>query len=110
MRASMATCEPLPSTIVVLSLVAVTRRAWPSLLMFTFSSRSPTSSEMTWPPVSTAVSSSMALRRSPKPGGLDGQRLQCASQLVDDQRGQYLSIHVPCDDDQRPADLRKLLQ
>ncbi len=35
-----------------------------------FSSLRPTSSEMTWPPVRIAMSCSMALRRSPKPGAL----------------------------------------
>ncbi len=35
-----------------------------------FSSFRPTSSETTWPPVSTAMSWSIALRRSPKPGAL----------------------------------------
>ena len=33
-----------------------------------FSSLKPTSSEITWPPVSTAMSRSISLRRSPKPG------------------------------------------
>ena len=33
-----------------------------------FSSFSPTSSETTWPPVRMAMSSSIALRRSPNPG------------------------------------------
>jgi hypothetical protein len=36
----------------------------------TFSSLMPRSSEITWPPVRIAMSSSMALRRSPKPGAL----------------------------------------
>ena len=36
--------------------------------MVAFSSLRPISSEMTWAPVSTARSWSMALRRSPKPG------------------------------------------
>ena len=35
-----------------------------------FSSLRPTSSVMTWPPVRMAMSWSMALRRSPKPGAL----------------------------------------
>src|ERR671931_406241 len=82
MRASMAFCEPLPSTIVVLSLVAVTRRAWPSMLRFTFSSLRPTSSEMTWPPVSTAMSCSISLRRSPKPGALMASALTVPRSLL----------------------------
>ena len=35
-----------------------------------FSSLRPTSSVMTWPPVRMAMSASIALRRSPKPGAL----------------------------------------
>ena len=54
--------------IVVVSFVTTTRRAWPSVSRPTFSSLRPTSSLMTLPPVSTAMSSSIALRRSPKPG------------------------------------------
>ena len=42
-------------------------RASPSV---TFSSLMPRSSEMSWPPVRMAMSSSIALRRSPKPGAL----------------------------------------
>ena len=47
-------------------------RSWrvPSMSSFTFSSLMPRSSLMTWPPVTMAMSSSMALRRSPKPGAL----------------------------------------
>ena len=41
----------------------------------TFSSFSPTSSLMTWAPVSTAMSCSIALRRSPKPGALTAAAL-----------------------------------
>ena len=47
-----------------------TRLARPSMSSVTFSSLMPRSSEITWPPVRTAMSSSMALRRSPKPGAL----------------------------------------
>ncbi len=42
--------------------------AVPSMLTFTFSSLMPRSSLITWPPVTMAMSSSIALRRSPKPG------------------------------------------
>ena len=67
---------------VVLSLVAVTRRAWPSMVRFTFSSRRPTSSEMTCPPVSTAMSCSISLRRSPKPGALMASALNVPRSLL----------------------------
>jgi hypothetical protein len=40
------------------------------------SSLRPTSSEMTWPPVRIAMSCSMALRRSPKPGALTATDLK----------------------------------
>jgi hypothetical protein len=55
---------------VVLSLVMTTLRAVPSRSRVVFSSLRPTSSEMTWPPVRMAMSCSIALRRSPKPGAL----------------------------------------
>src|SRR5882757_278280 len=42
--------------------------AWPRSSIFTFSSFMPRSSVMAFPPVRMAMSSSMALRRSPKPG------------------------------------------
>ena len=54
--------------IVVLSLSITTRFALPRSLSTAFSSLKPTSSEITWPPVSTAMSCSMAFLRSPKPG------------------------------------------
>jgi len=49
-----------------------------------FSSLIPRSSLISLPPVSTAMSSSIALRRSPKPGLLRAD-LQCAAQFVHDQ-------------------------
>ena len=55
---------------VVSSLVTMTRRAVPSRSSVAFSSLRPISSEMTWPPVRIAMSWSIALRRSPKPGAL----------------------------------------
>ena len=55
---------------VVSSLVTTTLRAVPSRSSVTFSSLRPTSSVTTWPPVRMAMSWSMALRRSPKPGAL----------------------------------------
>ena len=47
-----------------------TRLAVPSMSEVTFSSLMPRSSEITWPLVRIAMSSSIALRRSPKPGAL----------------------------------------
>ncbi len=69
-RASTASRSPLPSTTVVSSLVTTIRRAVPSTSRPTWSSLRPTSGVTTWAPVRTAMSSSIALRRSPKPGAL----------------------------------------
>ncbi|MNE14169.1 hypothetical protein D3C80_1070320 [compost metagenome] len=66
----MPSFSPEPSTMVVSSLVIWTFLALPSMSRVTVSSLMPRSSEMTWPPVRMAMSSSMALRRSPKPGAL----------------------------------------
>ena len=43
-------------------------------------------------------------------GRLDRGGLQRAAQLVDDERGQRLALDVLGDDEQRPAELRHLLQ
>src|SRR6184192_460123 len=70
MRALMSEDLPAPSMIVVLSFSTTIFFASPRSLMLAFSSDRPTSSEMTVPPVRVAMSCSMALRRSPKPGAL----------------------------------------
>ena len=75
-----------------------------------FSSLMPRSSVMARPPVRMAMSSSMALRRSPKPGRLDGRGLQRATQLVDDERGQRFALDVFGDDEQRAAHAGDLLE
>ena len=46
------------------------------------SSLRPISSEMTWPPVRMAMSSSMSLRRSPKPGALTASTLSVPRSLL----------------------------
>ena len=56
------------------------------------------------------MSSSMALRRSPKPGALTAHGLQDAADVVDDQRRQRFAFDVFGDDQQRPAGLGDLLQ
>ncbi|MNZ78357.1 hypothetical protein D3C78_969260 [compost metagenome] len=68
MRASMASLRPPPPISVVLSLSTTTRLARPSWRSSTCSRRRPSSLEITWPAVSTAMSCSISLRRSPKPG------------------------------------------
>ena len=65
---------------------------------------------MTWPPVRTAMSCSIALRRSPKPGALTAQLFSDAAQLVDDQRRQRFALDVLGDDQQRSPGLRDLLE
>ena len=69
-RLWIASSEPCPSMIVVSSLVEITRLARPRSATCVFSSLRPISSVTKVPPVSTAMSSSIALRRSPKPGAL----------------------------------------
>ena len=62
------------------------------------------------PPVSTAMSSSMALRRSPKPGRLDSGDFERAAQLVDHKRGQRLAFDFFGDDEQALAHLRDFFE
>ena len=69
----MLSLEPAPSTIVVKSLETVTFLAEPNISSVALSSVNPLSSLITTPPVSTAMSSSIALRRSPNPGALTAQ-------------------------------------
>ena len=52
------------------------RLARPSCCSSTFSSLMPSSSAMTCPPVRIAMSCSIALRRSPKPGALTARTLR----------------------------------
>ena len=51
--------------------------------------------------VRIAMSSSIALRRSPKPWRLDSRDLQSAAQLVDDERRERLTLDVFRDDQKR---------
>src|ERR1051326_6965936 len=67
---------------VVSSLVMTTLRALPSRSSVAFSSLRPISSLMTWPPVRVAMSCSMALRRSPKPGALTAADLKVPRTLL----------------------------
>ena len=96
-----ASASPPPSMIVVSSLVTTTRRAVPSTSRPTWSSLSPTSGATTCAPVRMAMSSSIALRRSPKPGALTRDRGEEAADLVDHQGGQRLAVDVLGDDQQR---------
>src|SRR5712672_134571 len=92
----MSSFLPAPSIIVVFSFSTRIRLDLPSMSRVTFSSLMPRSSLITWPPVRIAMSSSIALRRSPNPGALTAT----AAQLVDDQGGQRLAFDVFGDDQQ----------
>ncbi len=73
---------PAPSTIVVFSFSITTFLARPSIATVTFSSLMPRSSAMSCPPVRMAMSSSMALRRSPKPGAFTAATLRPPRNLL----------------------------
>src|ERR1700716_1547758 len=68
--------------IVVLSLSTVTRLALPRSSSLTLSSLMPVSSMIALPPVRIEISSSSALRRSPKPGALTAQALSVPRSLL----------------------------
>src|SRR6266704_308786 len=95
---------PAPPTIVVFSLSIITFLARPSISTVTFSSLMPRSAETMVPPVRIAMSSSIALRRSPKPGAL------AAAQLVDHQRRERLTLYILGNDQQRLARLHHRFQ
>ena len=82
MRAWMSAFLPAPSTMVVLSLSTTIDLAVPRSFSVTASSFMPRSSLMSLPPVRIAMSSSMALRRSPKPGALTAQMLSVPRSLL----------------------------
>ena len=77
-RSAIHSLSPAPFTMVVLSLLMFTFSAVPNVSSVAWSRRKPFSSEITQPPVSTAISSSIALRRSPKPGALTAHTLRPA--------------------------------
>ena len=82
MRAWISLCLPAPCTIVVSFLSTVICLARPRWLSVRFSSLRPRSSLISVPPVSMAMSPSMALRRSPKPGALTAQMLSTPRSLL----------------------------
>ena len=90
---------------VVSSLLIEMRFALPSIPTVTFSSLIPRSSEITSPPVSTAMSSSMALRRSPKPGALTAATLRPPRSLLTTRVAKCLAFDVFGDDEQWTAGL-----
>ena len=72
---SISVFEPAPPTIVVLSFVAMTFLASPSMVKSAFSSFLPSSSEITSPPVTAAMSASISFLLSPNPGALIAKAL-----------------------------------
>ena len=76
MRAWISFFLPAPLTIVVFSFSIITFLARPSVLTVTFSSLIPRSAETMVPAVRIAMSSSIALRRSPKPGAFTAATLR----------------------------------
>ena len=56
------------------------------------------------------MSSSIALRRSPKPGALTAATFRPAAQLVDDERRERLALDILGDDQQRPRRLNDGLE
>mmetsp|Transcript_139784 Transcript_139784/g.197964 ORF Transcript_139784/g.197964 Transcript_139784/m.197964 type:complete len:312 (-) Transcript_139784:351-1286(-) len=77
-RSLMASLLPAPSSTRVSSLEMVTLPAVPKWSSVVVSSFIPTSSEITTPPVNSAMSCRLALRLSPKPGALTAHTLICA--------------------------------
>ena len=81
MRALISSESPAPSTITVFSLSIFTWRAEPSMSMVASFSSRPSSSVMTWPPVRMAISCSISLRRSPKPGAFTATQVNVPRSL-----------------------------
>mmetsp|Transcript_21841 Transcript_21841/g.49381 ORF Transcript_21841/g.49381 Transcript_21841/m.49381 type:complete len:337 (-) Transcript_21841:795-1805(-) len=80
-RSSIVALSAAPSRMTVLSLDTVTLAHRPRWAVVTCSSLSPTSSDTTSAPVSTAMSCSVALRLSPNPGALTAHTLMPARSL-----------------------------
>ncbi len=79
----MSAGEPEPPKIRVLSLSETTDSARPQYSAGSaVSNLTPTFSEITFPPVRQAISSSMASRRSPKPGALTAKTLKVPRSLL----------------------------
>lgn len=73
---------PAPQIMVVVSLFAMIDFARPSSEIETFSSFIPSSSDITVPPVRIAISRSISLRLSPKPGALTASTLRTPLSLL----------------------------
>jgi len=82
MRALISASLPAPSTMMVFSFMTLTWRARPSWSTVVSLSSRPSSSVITVPPVRVAISCSMALRRSPKPGALTATQVKVPRSLL----------------------------
>src|SRR6266568_2298578 len=102
-RASIALGSPAPSMMVVSSFATSTRFARPTSFSVAFSNVRPTSSAITWPPARMAMSSSMALRRSPNPGAF-------TAQVVDHQCRERFALDFFGHEEQRLPGLGYLLE
>ena len=102
--------SPLPSTIVVLSLVMTTRRAVPSTSRPTWSSLRPTSGGDDLRAGQRRDVLQHRLAAVTEGRRLDGGGVERAADLVDDQRRERLAVDVLGDDEQRLAGLDDLLQ
>lgn len=78
--------------------------------MVAFSSDRPTSSEITTPPVRIAMSSSIALRRSPKPGAFTAQTLTMPRMVLTTRGRQRFAFDFLRHDQQRLAGLGHALE
>ena len=110
MRPSMDFSEPLPSTIVVVSLSTVTRFARPKFLQ-------PDAFQLEASLFHDRLAASQdtdilqhRLATVTKAWSLHRASVQCAAQLIDNQGGQRFAFHVLRDDQQRLAGARDLLQ
>ena len=95
---------------VVFSFATSTRLAWPRSVSVAFSSVRPTSSAITVPPVRMAMSSSIALRRSPKPGALTATVFRMPRMLLTTRVARASPSTVFGDDQQRTCRLSPLLK
>src|SRR2546426_6673410 len=96
MRPWIASCLPAPPTIVVLSLSIIIRLHRPRSLIATVSSLIPSSSATTLPPVRIAMSSSIALRRSPNPGAFTATQRRVPRSLLTRSEEHTSELQSPC--------------
>ena len=110
MRPLTSSSVPAPSTMVVSSLVTTTLRAWPSRSRVTFVELE---ADLLGDDLAAGEDGHVGQHRLAalaEAGGLDGDRVERAADLVDDEGGQGLALDVLGDDQQRLAGLHDLLE